>query len=817
MIPMGQILSDLRFAARSLTRNPGFATVAVMTLALGIGANTAVFSVVNGVLLRPLPYPDPDRVFMLWSENQKQGWDRAGMSQPDIASVRELAAVESVEGYASGVFTLTNSEGAEFVTGAYVTGGILQVFGVAPTLGRDLRHEENHPLSAERVVIVSHDLWRRYLGGDANVLGTRLELSEESYEIVGVAPAGFDFPHGAELWVPHRHPCYAARGCRNLDAVARLSVGVEPTQAQASLAVTAAALREEYPETNGEYGLRFEPVLDYLVVGVRTGLWVLLGAVGLMLLVVCANVANLLLARASTRSVEVGVRAALGASRSRIVGQFLVESLLLAAIGGAGGMLVSLWLVDAFKKTVSSGFPRIDAVAVDGGVLVFSLGLTALVAVFFGLGPALHAAGRPIADTLAGSGRGTSGRRESAARTWLLVLEVALSVVLLVGAGLLARSLGQLYRVDLGFSNREVLRFELYLPSGRYGSPEAIVAFFQELEDRIGTLPGIASVGSAFGPPLTSEGSTGNVDVEGRPAPAPSEVTYASVHPVTPGYFETLGLFLLRGRGVEDADRQDGVPVAVVNEAFVRENFPSQDVLGAHVQVAVAFGFRKNWTVVGVVRDVRRYPDAEPRPEVYVPLAQAGSEVPDVTADVRRYLSRMTVHARGPADAGSLFPAIREQLGVIDPSVVPQRVETVAAAIRRAAAPTRHYLMLLSLFAFLAVALASVGLYGVIAYLVSRRTREIGIRMALGAGAPEITATFLRQGIVPTVWGIILGLAGALLGGKAMSVLLFQVAPTDARVLVGVGLLTLAISVMAILLPALRATRVHPVEALRLE
>jgi len=269
---MAQIPNDLRFAARSLARNPGFAAVAVITLALGIGASTAVFSVVNGVLLRPLPYPDPDRVVSVWSVNEEQGWDRAGMSRPDVASVRELAVLESVEGYAPGVFALTSPDGAQLVSGAYVTGGILQVFGVAPTLGRDLRHEENHPLSAERVVVVSHDLWQRHLGGDPNVLGTLLQLSEESYEIVGVAPAGFDFPHGAELWTPHRHPCYATRGCRNLQAVARLGTGVDPTQAQAALAALASALGEEFPGTNSQYGLRFERLLDSMVADVRTGL-----------------------------------------------------------------------------------------------------------------------------------------------------------------------------------------------------------------------------------------------------------------------------------------------------------------------------------------------------------------------------------------------------------------------------------------------------------------------------------------------------------------------------------------------------------------
>ncbi len=814
---MAQILNDVRFAVRSLARNPGFTAVAFGILALGIGANTAVFSVVKGALLRPLPYPDPDRVVMVWTVNQERGWNRSGMSRPDVESVRELAAVESVEGFAPTTFALTNPEGAELVTGAYVTGGILQVFGAAPSRGRDLRHEENHPNAAERVVVVSHALWRRLLGGDPNVIGTRLQVSDESYEIVGVAPAGFDFPQGAQLWIPHRHPCYSARGCRNLEAVARLSADVDPTQAQASLAVLASGLREAFPDTNGQTGMRFERLLDYMVADVRAGLWVLLGAVGLLLLVVCGNVANLLLARASTRSVEVGVRAALGASRSRLTGQFLMESLVLAVIGGSGGLMLSLWLVDAFKKTVSGSFPRIEGVAIDGGVLLFSLGLTALVAVLFGLSPALHATRRPIAETVAGGGRGTSGRRETSARNWLLVGELALSVVLLVGAGLLGRSLGQLYRVDLGFSNREVLRFDVYLPSGRYDDPEAIMAFVQELEDRTRPLPDVASVGSVFGPPLTGVRTAGNIDVEGRPAPDPAARTYTSVHPATPGYFETLGLSLLRGRGIEATDRADAVHVAVVNEAFVRENFPGQEVLGARFRVAVAFGFGEAWTVVGVVRDVRQNLDAEPRPEVYVPLAQAGADHPFQTRDVRRFLARMTVHVTGSAGVGRLFPAIREHLAAMDPNVVPQTVETVSDAIHRAAAPTRHYLTLLGLFAFLAVAIASVGLYGVVAYLVSRRTREIGIRMAFGAATPQIAATFLRQAIVTAAVGIMLGLVGAFLGSKMISSLLFGVAPTDLRVYVAVAFLTLAISVTAILLPALRATRVDPVKALRAE
>ncbi len=788
----------------------------ILILALGIGATTAVFSIVNGVLLRPLPYSGAEQMYRLWAEHQQKGWTRSSMSQPDIENVRELPSVAFAEGFRVDRFTLTGSDKPVQVDGAYVTGGLMAGFGVAPVLGRDIRHEENHP-SAARVVVLGHALWQRRFGSDPSVVGTTLQISEESYEIVGVAPRGFDFPDGSQLWTPHNHPCHATRGCRNLNAVARLAPTAVPEQAQASLSALAAALREEFPVTNGHHEFRFEGLMDSMVWHVRTGLWVLLGAVGLMLLVVCANVANLLLARGSARELEMGIRAALGASRARLMGQLLLESLLLAALGGAVGLMLSNWLVAGVKRVLSGTFPRFEQVSVDATVLVFILGVTVLVAVLFGLSPAVHLVRRQIVSCLARGGRVRSGRRGSAARSWLMVAEVGLSVVLLIGAGLIARSLLKLYQVDQGFGHREVLRFNVSLSSRRYGDPATIISFFRQLEERIRQLPGVASIGTAFGPPLSNHNQSGDIRVAGRPEPDRSQVTFASVHPVTPAYFETLGLPLLRGRGIEVTDHEGAPPVAVVNETFVRENFPGQEVLGAGVRVAVSFGFGTTWRIVGVARDVRRFLAAEPKPEVYIPLAQSGSDEPFVIEGLRRNLGNLTVHVRGASDAASLLPAVRDQIAAMDPGVLIVNVETLSDAICRNAAPTRHYFMLVGLFAFLAIALAAAGLYGVVAYLVSRRTREIGIRIALGARRNHVARLVLWQGILPTVVGTAVGLLGAVAGTRLLASLLYQVEPWDPASFVLATAVLIGVALLATFFPTMAALRVAATEAIKAE
>jgi putative ABC transport system permease protein len=583
------------------------------------------------------------------------------------------------------------------------------------------------------------------------------------------------------------------------------------------LSVLAAGLREEFPRTNSQVGFRLEGLLDSMVWNVRKGLWILLGAVGLMLLVVCANVSNLLLSRGSARGVEVGIRAALGATPLRLVGQLLVESLVLTAVGGAAGLLVCLWLIEGFKRASSGTFPRFEHAGSDATVLAFALGLSALVAVLSGLSPAVHLVRRQIVSCLARGRRDPSDRRESTARSWIMAGEVGVSVVLLITTGLLARSLLKLYQVDLGFAHREVLRFNVSLPAARYSDPAAIITFYQLLEERLRQLPGIASVGTVFGPLLTPFNQAGDIRVVGRPEPEPSQRTFASVHPATPGYFDTLGVALRRRRGIEVVDHRDAPAVAVVNEAFVRENFPDQDVLGAGVRVGVAFGAGKTWRVVGVAGDVRRALAAEVTPEIYVPLAQADTDEKWVIEDLRRQLGDATVHVRSLAKADRLLPAVRDQIAAMDPAVLAVRVETLREAIRRDAAPTRHYMTLVGLFAVLAILLAGVGLYGVVAYLVSRRTQEIAVRIALGADHPQLLWLVLRQAVTPTAWGLALGLAAALSATQVVESLLFQVKPVDPPVCLGVCLLVASISLVATLIPARRASRLDPVEALGTE
>ena len=803
---MDHLVQDLRFAVRSLRRRPGFTLAALFTLALGIGANTAVFTVVNGVLLRPLDYAEPEQLHMLWTydtegEPDGRGW----MSLPDIDDLRELDAIRALEGWQSTTVTLTDGDMPERVSGARVTGGMLELFGVAPLAGRDLRHEENSP-DAPRVVVLSHDFWRQHLDGRPDVVGSTLELSEITYEVVGIAPEGFDFPEGSQLWVPYRHSLEGCgRGCSVYQTVARLGDGVTPEGAAQPLSALATALADEYPETNTEKSFRVEPLLSYQVGDVRAGLWVLLGAVGLVLLIVCANVANLLLVRASTRKGEVSVRAALGASRGRLVGQILTESVVLAGCGAALGVALSVVLLEGFRAIAPVSVPRIDEVGLDATVLLFAAGLTLAVSILFGLSPALHLARSSSAGELTGGARSGGGRREGRARSVLIAAEIGLSLALLFGAGLLMRSLGELYQVDLGFHERDVVRFSLSLPGARYDTLPEIASFYRELEERIASFPGVESVGSVQGAPLAGGNIAGGVDIEGRPEPEPGDWTYASVRAMTPGYFETLGLTLLRGRGIERTDDGDAEPVAVVNEAFVAENFPEGDPIGERVYIGSSFGYGSpTWTIVGVVRDVRRTLTGQPTPELYVPHSKFGP-------------GSLTVHVRGAPGVESLMPTIREEIRAMDPNLVATNVETIGQAIRDDAATARFYLLLVGIFAGLAVVLASVGLYGVIAYVVSRRTREIGIRIALGARAEEIRRMVVRQGAVQTLWGVGLGIAVSLIASRWLESLLFNVRPADPLVLAAVSVLIVGVSMAAIVLPARRATRVDPTRALRAE
>jgi putative ABC transport system permease protein len=804
------VLGDLRYALRNLLRSRGFAVAAILTLALGIGANTAIFSVVNGVILKPLPYHDADQLVKVGVTRPERGTTMGPMSQPDTRDIQsQVRSLESVAGFQATELTLTGMGDAEAVRGAYVTDGLLEGFREPPFLGRDIRTEENIP-GGPRVVVIGHAFWQERLGADRNILGRTLQLSGQPYEIVGVAPPGFDYPRNAQLWVPqYLNVDDCGRGCHFLDVIGRLANGASVDVARSELSALSLRLQEQFPEDNYGKVLDLITLEEETVGDVRTALLVLLGAVAMVLLIACANVANLLLARASVRAGEMALRSALGAARGRIVQQLLLEALLLASIAGVAGVVLAFGGVSWLLSLAPPSIPRLDSVTIDGTVLLFALGTVVLITVLFGLVPALRLAKTPVATVLNQAGRGGPGAAtQDWSRSALLVTEVAFSLMLLFGAGLLLRSFSKLNAVELGFDRGSVLTFRISLPDVPYeDDADRTVRFFESLEERIAGLPGVEAVGSAFGSPLGGVGASTSAHFLDRPDPPEGQEEVLITRIVTPGYHEVLRVPLLNGRGLEKSDR-NGVPrAALVGQSLVDHYYADKDPIGQQIRLEFGWGYghEEPWTIVGVVGDIRsQRVTRAPRPEIYVAQAQMGAT----------FLSVLVRTAPGAPD---VLPAIRSEVRAIDPNVPLRRVEMLQETVDRQFGPARFYLMLLALFAGVAVVLAGIGLYGVVAYLVSRRTREIGIRMALGAKGGDVVRMVLSQGIRPAVAGIVLGVGGAYWSSRVLQSLLYNVESSDLLTFAGVTALLLGVVVLAILLPARRASRVAPIEALRLE
>jgi predicted permease len=804
---MDSLRLDVRFALRSLLRRPTFTLVAVSTLALGVGANSAIFSVVNGVLLRPLPWAEQDRLIRIWTAYQDAPDVLGSMSRPDLLDVEATDAFEVVAGYTGGTEAFTGFGEAEAITTVRVTSGLLRVFGVSPLLGRDLTLADAES-GAHEVVVLSHQFWVDRLGGDPNVIGSSVELGGKLHRVVGVAPPGFTYPAGSQLWMPYENPVEeCGRGCHTLVAIGRLAPDVSLEEARAQVDALAANLRAAFPDSNFEKLIPLRTLEETTVGSVRKGIWLMLGAVGLVLLIACANVANLMLARALARSGEVAVRSALGASSRRLASQVLVESLLLAAAGSGLGLLLAFAGTALLRRIPTGTVPRINEVSVDGTVLAFTAAVSVLVALLFGLAPALRAARTSPAANLTASGRNASGTRADArSRSLLLAMEVALSVMLLAGAGLLLKSFARLYAIDPGYETEHIVRFSLTLPEARYPELEPIVSFYRQLEERIAAEPGVEAVGSAFGPPLGRGDLFGDVRVEGRPEPASEEGTSAAIRPVTAGFFDAMRIPAVRGRLMNAPDGAGPEPVALVNERFVREHFPVGEVLGQRVRVMANFGFGSpTWTIVGVVPDVRsRSLTAPPPAEIYVPHALLGP-------------NSLTVSVRTAAGAPDPMPAIRQAVRALDAAVPVRAVETVADAVARQFAPTRFFLSLVAAFALLALVLAATGLYGVATFLASRRRREVGIRIALGAPRPQVVRLILQQGLRPALLGVVVGVAGSWAASRWLESLLYEVERTDPLVSVGVVTVLMPVVVLACLIPAREAARVDPVQALRVD
>jgi putative ABC transport system permease protein len=807
---MDALLQDIRFGWRSLRWHRGFSVVAITTLALGIGATTALFSVVHGVLLRPLPYPDSDRIVTVWETARGQAARVGGglLSHPNFLDVQRLGhSFESVAQVNGVSLTVVEEGGAELVRGARVTPEFFHVFRVSLESGRTFTSDEDR-LGGPKVAVVSSGYWHEQLGGRANVLGSSIQINGASHQIVGVAASGFDFPSAARIWLPaQNNDVGCGRGCFYQRAVARLVAGASVESARTELTKLGARLESVYPATNTGTTFAAASLRDVTVGDVRPALLLLLGAVLVVALIACANVANLLVVRGHARAAEIAVRSTLGASRPRLFSQLLTESLLLAWIGGVLGVILAQWGVDAVQALAPTGaIPRLGDVRVDATTLLFAVGLSSVTSILFGLAPAIQLTRAPLADWIRRGGRSDVSRgRTAAGRSLVVAGEVALSVVLVLGAGLLVRSLERLNGVNPGFDSRDIALFRLSLPDARYGDPGDVVRFMERLQERLAAVPGMQEVAVMVAPPLGNSYFLGEFTRTDRPAPPPGRSLEIDYRVWDAKALAMLHIPVLRGRGFLPTDRHGGQSVAVINQSAAQRYFQGEDPIGKAINVTISTGFEETTprTIVGIVGDVRsRDIRAEPPPALYLPFAQVGASTPHVLM-------------RATGDVSQVMAIARQQVAAMDSGLPLIEPGTLAGFVDRQLAQTRFNLVLLSLFSFLALLLATVGLYGVIAYTVSQRQREIGLRLALGSQVRQVMQLVLWQGFRPAAAGITLGLVSAWLSGRLMRGLVYGVQPHDLLTFVLVPTLFIIVALLACGVPALRASHISPATALR--
>jgi predicted permease len=808
------LVQDVRYAARRLARTPGFTLVALVTLALGIGANTAIFSVVHGVLLRPLPFQDPDRLYMVWARHTST--DRYPLQLPEFCDYRDQnKTLESVAAFGNWNPNLTGDGPAERVGGLRVSGNFFTTLGVPAAVGRTLAAADDTP-GQEKVVVLAHGLWQRRFGGDPAIVGRPLTLNGEPFTVVGVMPREFFFPiRTAEIAIPlapDRDPWRQNRASTSfLRAIARARVGVARAQMTEDLDGILRRLQKEYPASYGsKRGLLAVPYAEEMTRNFSQALWVLLGAVALLLLIACANLANLMLVRATERRRDMAIRQALGASRSELARQLLVESALLSIAGAALGALLARWSVPLLVALSPEALPRARDVHVSLPVLLFTLGAAVLAAVVFGLAPALRAARVDPSRDLKAEGRGAAGAAErSRTRGLIVASQVALMMMLLTGAGLLWKSFREVMRVDAGF-DPGALTVRLALPRKDYGEIAKVSQFYRQLEARVAALPGVTSVAAVNHVPLNGALASTEYKVADRPPASDDDLPTAQYRMVTPEYFKTMGIPLIAGRTFTDDDREGGAPVVVVSRGLARKSFPDRDPIGRYLLVRdTPAGFRP-LQIVGVASDVRHTSlEADAEPHVYLPYHQTHR-------DVLVWLTNnqfLVVRAAGrPLD---LAEAVRRELQAVDSTVAAADIRASGYYLDNATAGRRFSLELLAGFAGLALVMAAIGIYGVVSYTVAQRAREIGVRLALGADMRDIIGMVLGEGVKRTAVGIVLGLAGALAASRAVRGLLYGVGATDPMTYASVVALLLGVTVAACLVPAWRAARVNPLIALR--
>jgi putative ABC transport system permease protein len=808
-----QLWQDSRYAARVLRKSPGFTGVAVLSIGLGIGASTAIFSVCNAVLLKPLRYSEPDRLVMLWEKDRRNGilgpvapanfvdWRTRSHAFSEIAALNPFPN-----------FTLTGQGEPERLTGGAVSSNFFALFGTRITLGREFLAEEDRSGHGQ-VAILSHELWQRRFGSRPNVIGEPMVLNNVHYTIVGVLPPGFQFVSKSsdfqgrnqfDLWVPLGLKFEKLqRGTHPLRVFARLRPGVSFDQAQAELAVISSHLERAYPESNKNRTTEAVPLAEQVTGNSRRPLFTVLAAVGLLLLISCANVASLLLSRAAARQKEIALRVALGASRFRIGQQLLIESLLLAVLGGLVGLTVSWLAMRTLTSFLPADLPRIQEIAMDGRVLAFTALVALVTGILFGLIPARQAQRTSANDSLKDSGRSTANSGQSRIRSAFVIVETAMAVMLLVGAGLMARSLWRLLDVAPGFQTDHILTFRLSLPESRYGDPRRIAAMGETLIEQLGSLPGTRSVSVTAYLPFSGTDNSWSFVIEGRPHRAPGDFLSAKYRPISRGYFETMGIPLHEGRTFTAADNADAPPVVMINESMARTYWNGESAIGKRMQFEDA-----PWrTIVGVVGDVRHEGlDAASKPEFYVPFAQV--PYPD---------GEITVILGSTTEPLAILSAVRREIARLDSELPVSHVETMQHLVAVSTGQPRFRTFLLASFALIALLMAALGIYGVISYLVAQRTRELGIRLALGAQPTKLLLMVLGRALMLVSTGLALGLVGSAIAAKFIASLLYGIGPSDAATLVGVSLLLTTVALLAGYLPARRASRVDPMVALRYE
>ena len=812
---METLLRDIRYGIRSLLEHPGFTTVAVLTLALGIGANSAIFSVVNAIVLRPLPYRDSERLIAIWGNLHNTGLAEIEISAPEFTDFKEhCKAFEHIAAYTTDGFNLTGVDEPERLQGALVSASLFNALGLDAQRGRTFLAEEDQ-FGHDQVVILSHSLWQRRFGSDPAIVNRTVTLDGQSATVVGVMPAAFHFPDkDTELWKPLAFSpdllTENNRGSHFLNVIARLRPNVTLRQAQADIDTVTARLSQEHRTTYPRgFSTTVRSLHEDLVGNLRTALFVLLGAVGLVLAVACANVAHLLLANAAARYKEIAIRSALGANRVRVMRQFLTECFLLSALGGAAGLALAIWGVEVLVALIPKETPRLEEIKLDYRVVLFTLGISILTGVLFGFAPALQAARTDLNEALKEGGRsGTDSLRRLRLRGLLVISEFALALVLLIGAGLMIKSFRRLQEVKPGFEPANLLTMRVALPPARYAGFRQSQAFFQQLFDRLKARPEVKSVGAINLLPFGGSGGDRSFTIEGQPIapgePHPDEqIRFAGA-----GYFSTMGIPLLKGRDFTERDLPDAPQVTIVNQALARKYWPNEEAIGKRI----SFSQRspKWYQIVGVVGNVKhRGLDLADQPEFYIPFLQP------LFADAN--VQPMYLVVRTASEPQSVTATVRNEVAAIDRDQPVSNILTMDQRIADSVAPRRFNMFLLGLFAALALLLAAIGIYGIMAFSVAQRTHEIGVRMALGAGSGDVLKLVLRNGFKLALIGIVVGLAAAWAATRLMSTLLYGVSATDPATFLIDALLLAGVALLGCYLPARRATKVDPLVALRYE